>query len=237
MNQKVKIQRVTEPTAFITKNKQRVKQYGNIVYLNDGDEFEIELFNPLTQKILAKIKLNGNYLESGIVLRPGERVFLERYINEAKKFVFQTYRIDKNDPDAQRAIENNGDVEVEFFSEMINYPFILTNPYNTPIITTTRNDIFYTYTSGNNVNSGVQYIPVSNTIETGRIEKGDYSSQTLEYDFSSFNFFPTYKMHWKILPMSMKTYVKEEIVTYCTNCGAKRKKDSFKYCPYCGNKF
>jgi len=55
----------TVPTAFVTKGRQRVKQYdGNAVFLNNGDEFEIELFNLTTNKVLAKIELNGVSLGS-----------------------------------------------------------------------------------------------------------------------------------------------------------------------------
>ena len=44
--------RITVPSAFVTKSKQRVKQHSNqIIYLNNGDEFEIELFNPTTNKV------------------------------------------------------------------------------------------------------------------------------------------------------------------------------------------
>ena len=79
----------TEPTAFVTKGRQRVKQYNNdSVYLNNGNEFELELFNPTTSKVMAKIELNGISIGAGIVLRPGERVFIERYLDEAKKFMF-----------------------------------------------------------------------------------------------------------------------------------------------------
>jgi len=51
--------RVTEPCAYVTKGRQRLKQYGNTVYLNNRDEFEIELYNPTTSKVLAEITLNG----------------------------------------------------------------------------------------------------------------------------------------------------------------------------------
>jgi uncharacterized membrane protein YvbJ len=27
------------------------------------------------------------------------------------------------------------------------------------------------------------------------------------------------------------------LVTYCTECGSKRKKDTHKFCPHCGTKF
>ena len=83
------------PSAYITKNKQRIKQHGQTVYLNDGDEFEIELHNPKNNPILAKILLNGKYIPGGgIVLRPGERVFLERYLDKDRKFLFETYSVD-----------------------------------------------------------------------------------------------------------------------------------------------
>lgn len=115
---KAHYQKVTVPTMFVTKGKHRVKQYdNNVVYLRDGDEFELELFNPTTKKVLAKIKLNDEYLDSGIVLRPGERVFLERYLNEARKFIFSTYSADKNDPNVREAIKDNGKVEAEFYQE------------------------------------------------------------------------------------------------------------------------
>ncbi len=111
------------PTAFVTRGRQRVKQYKpnnsseGIVYLNNGDEFEIELFNPTTNKVLAQIHINGKSLGGGIVLRPGERVFLERYLDEARKFLFETYEVNKNDCNAMKAIVNNGKVTVEFHCE------------------------------------------------------------------------------------------------------------------------
>ena len=74
------------PEAFVTKGKQRLKQYTDTVYLNNGDEFEIELYNPTKNKVLAKVEMNGNSIGAGIILRPGERVFLERFLNESKKF-------------------------------------------------------------------------------------------------------------------------------------------------------
>ena len=107
------------PQSFITKGKQRLKQHTNTVYLKNGDEFEIELFNPTQNKVLAKIEINGNNIGNGIVLRPGERVFLERYLDEAKKFLFETYVVNGNNKDVQNAIEKNGDVTVKFYDEYV----------------------------------------------------------------------------------------------------------------------
>jgi hypothetical protein len=54
-----------------------------------------------------------------LVLRPGERVFLERYLDVAKKFKFDTYEV-TNTAEVQKAIEDNGDFKVEFYKE--SYP-------------------------------------------------------------------------------------------------------------------
>ena len=269
------------PQSFITKSKQRLKQFNDTVYLKNGDEFEIELYNPNQNKVLAKIELNGNSIGSGIIIRPGERVFLERYMDEAKKFLFETYSIDGNDKQTKQAIQKNGDVVVKFYNEdilptrtlygngnslTINNPSWNVNnltPYtytthntNTTIptygtFTTTGTNAFFsntntTYTSGIDTNSilrdiknkGLYNEPTSmRSLETGRIEKGSNSDQSFTYDYSSFSSYPSRTDTWKILPQSTKPLVKEDLVTYCTECGAKRKKDNHKFCPHCGTKF
>ncbi len=107
----------SNPQAFITKRKQRLKQNDGQVYLKDGDEYEIEIFNPTPTHILAKIKVDKDYLSGGgIVLRPGERVFLERFLDTNNKFVFRTYEVGKEAVNVG-AIDNNGYVEIEFFNE------------------------------------------------------------------------------------------------------------------------
>ena len=109
--------RYVVPQSFVTKSKQRLKQHIDTVYLNNGDEFEIELYNPTSNKVLAKIELNGKSIGNGIILRPGERVFLERYMDEAKKFLFETYVVNGDNQEVKDAIANNGDVVVKFYDE------------------------------------------------------------------------------------------------------------------------
>ena len=86
---------VGKPTAHITKKKSRLKVYnGHIVFLNDKDNFEFEIHNPKQKSVLCKIKLNGEYIStSGVVLRPGQRVFLERFLDTNNKFEFSTYEV------------------------------------------------------------------------------------------------------------------------------------------------
>lgn len=115
------------PYANISTKKNRLKQYDGNVYLEDGQEFEIELFNPSKNQVLAVIKLNGERIsQAGIIVRPGERIWLERYLDKNNRFKFETYQVG-NSKEAQEAIANNGIVEVEFFNEK-KYSYI--NPVN-----------------------------------------------------------------------------------------------------------
>jgi len=109
---------VGKPTAHITKKKSRLKVYnGHIVFLNDKDNFEFEIHNPKQKSVLVKIKLNGEYIStSGVVLRPGQRVFLERFLDTNNKFEFSTYKV-KDTSENRSAIDLNGDVLIEFYDE------------------------------------------------------------------------------------------------------------------------
>jgi len=263
-------QRTYSPSAFITKGKQRLKQYENSVYLRDGEEFELELFNPTTEKILAKIKIDGNYISSaGIVLRPGERVFLERYLDDPRKFKFDTYFIDSKNSDAVNATRNNGLVEIEFYKKYI-YSNVCWNSvtYYSPSVGTAVPGTLYSNTTGcigsqgpsgpkgntTNTSKNIHFSTTDNTaditedpafcygyfsqeLETGRVEKGNYSDQNFESVHDDFNFSYSWKTVWKILPESRKPIMSEDLKVFCGVCGAKRKKSSHNFCPHCGSKY
>jgi hypothetical protein len=264
------------PQSFVTKSKQRLKQHIDTVYLNNGDEFEIELYNPTQNKVLAKIEMNGKSIGNGIILRPGERIFLERYLDEAKKFLFETYVVNGNNEEVQQAIANNGDVVVKFYNEDIlplrtyygsGNTLTINNPswnvnHTTPFTYTTHNTLGGTSipthgtftTTGTNafynssLTSNTSTFTTSGTVlrgtsknerslETGRVEKGSDSNQSFTYDSTPFNSYPFATNWWKIKPQSTKPLVREDLVTYCAECGSKRKKDTHKFCPQCGTKF
>jgi hypothetical protein len=251
------------PEAFVTKGKKRIKQFDGQVYLADGDEYEIELFNPTQEVVLAKIKIDGDYIAGGgIVLRRGERVFLERFLDSPHRFKYLTYVVNENNTDVQDAIRNNGYVEIEFYSEykptFPNRTIYSGNTYSTGTIngipntfTTNGNSANFTLTSGTTTTStfynasltantleGPNIRNLSNKVETGTTEKGGGSDQTFEHTNKTFNQFSFWNVAWQILPLSQKQYTAEEVgVNYCGNCGAKRKKSSFKFCPHCGNQF
>lgn len=247
----------TVPTAFVTRGRQRVKQYSDgSVYLNNGDEFEVELFNPITNKVLAEIELNGVSLGSGIVLRPGERVFLERYFNDARKFLFETYEVNKNDMTAMKAIANNGNVVVKFYSEHVplsgnitwtsyasgNYTPTYTFSNDLPNMKDfgSLSDVNCFYSSSQSAEPRVM-ASLTNSgeekHETGRIEKGSHSNQSFTYDNTTFNTWWSWKSEWKILPLSQKPVEMRDIKVFCTKCGAKQKRHTHKFCPICGTKY
>lgn len=290
---------IAYPEAFVTKGKQRVKQFGGTVYLKDGDNFEIEIFNPTAGYILAKISLDGKLIShSGLILRPGERVFLERYLDSNNKFLYSTYEVSGNDPVVQHAIKSNGNVKVEFFGEMpaprmfygSGTTVTIANPtwvntfntgtpvYGTPTNTisasgtfngtvtasaasfTNLNDItysssatatpsatptaFYANTDMLSMDMEIEEpkslnIPTrrfSKKIETGTVEKGEASKQKFETCSRDFYSFAFHTSEWKILPASQKPVTSEDLKQFCTNCGKKIEKSTYKFCPNCGEK-
>jgi len=213
--------RNSKPTAWIVSPKDRGRKSikGGKVFLNDGDDFEIELFNPLAVSVLADIKLNGQSIsKTGLVIKPGQRVYLDCFIDDRKKFKFSTYEIEAN-LESINATQNNGLLEVFFYKEDVitldnwqrrfdriivekHYPY---NPYpwyNQPwynpnvyygttigtsgISTNTalyssNNNIDCSYTSNVdlsnlNIDGTINLTPI-NSIETGRVEKGEKSKQ------------------------------------------------------------
>lgn len=251
-------QRVTVPTAFVTKGRQRVKQFsghGNgSVYLKNGDEFEIELFNPTSEKVLAKISLNGKNLGSGIILRPGERVFLERYLDEAKRFKFETYEVETGNPNVEAAIRQNGLVSVEFHEEFKNVsgwtvtygssdwyqnPNVWQPGVNADLKIGSHNADLQnlSYCCTDNAGEFKAPEPPKEFKETGRIERGSDSNQSFVYDNTNFNTWYTWRTSWQILPESQKPLMSKDVKVFCTKCGAKQKRNTHKFCPICGTKY
>lgn len=116
------------PTVNLSINKSRIKLYNKneaipVYYLKKDSEFQLELFNPTSDTILAKIYLNNRMIsQGGLVIRPGERVFLERYFDIPSKFKFDTYEV-ANSEAVKKAIQDNGDVKVEFYREYKSLPY------------------------------------------------------------------------------------------------------------------
>lgn len=114
------------PEAFITVNKNRQKIYNaNDVYLNDNTEFEIEIFNPTQFTVGALFEINGTLISHNyLVLKPGQRIYLNRYIDDNNKFLYSTYTIDniKSVKEVEEAIAKNGNIRIKFFKQAFSSP-------------------------------------------------------------------------------------------------------------------
>ena len=249
----------TNQMAAIAVSKSLLKEYqtsqsNRTVYLDGDNEFQIRLFNPTSDVVGAEVFINDESLGSKIVLRPGEQVWLERYLNEARKFKFDVYSVDANNKNVMSAIKNNGEIKIQFYRERKRETFItLSWPYNNDNINHYYNSIDGSSIYGNmktlscseintSLTRGLCDYDVSttfqanDTIETGRVTKGGHSTQDFSTIDIDFEYFPFDTETIKILPKSQKPFTKNDLEKiYCVECGRKIK-PRFKYCPYCGSK-
>lgn len=284
--------------AKVAVNKSLLKEYNNseqserVVYLNNGDDFQIQLFNPERTTIGAEVYVNGEKLSGILVLKPGERIWLERFTDKSVKFKFSTYNVeDGYSEEVQNAIADNGVITVKFFKERKkNYWWCDDTSnhikvYYNGLVYTTSSDIALKYRNAINMvnsfetNSAMNdflkpestyskectcnltseadsissyscgsYMNeksfkdsygndnLSNTIETGRISEGGYSSQKFNNVNIDFEYYPFRTEVIKILPVSRKPYNSSDLnKIYCTECGRKLN-PKYKFCPYCGTR-
>ena len=251
----------------IAVNKSLLKEFlvnsQRTVYMDNGSEFQIQIFNPYTYSIAASISINGIEMSNQLVIKPGQRIWLERYLNEARKFLFETYEVNGESKQVENAIKNNGVIEVKFYKEKqqnniyissVSIPSTSWTYFNNSLDYTSYSDeLNTTYTAdnlslsapstqlySNSTINAVSYsagaMAKSKSIETGRIEKGNYSDQKFQTVYNDFEYwsFTTESIH--ILPQSAKpVYANDLKKIYCTNCGRKLNQ-KFKFCPYCGAK-
>jgi len=244
-----------KPLAYITVNKGRKKiKQDKFIYLDNGTEFEVELHNPTQNTVLAKISINNILISySGIVLRPGERIYLERYLDNPNKFKFETYNVTGNVEEVKKAIEKNGLIKVEFYNEdttpTINLQPTLTTYIPNTLTYTNINDNIGTLYSTNSVGTSLSFSSdsygtssltsssaslstpqprlksvKSKGVETGRVEQGSHSNQTFQTVNKKFSFYTTNVVEYHIKPVSQMYLESKDI----NKVG--------KYCTKCGRK-
>ena len=285
------------PSCAILHKGNELKLYqGNQVYLNDGDNFELRFFNPLPEKIGIEILFNS--IKKGdayLVLNPGQDIVLDRFIDEQRKMLFETYVVDGNNEAAVKAIEQNGVITFNFHKEKnsyrnyqndvkVNYNFppkphtskkcyptyYGTVPSATCGTTTINvsntipfqndyyfassnfassndstlssiNSIDYSEYSAENTKNSIDYNDYikeifASTIETGRIEKGEISNQTLKGVNLNFESIAFHTITYKIMPISTLNRNIGEIRQYCKKCRYRLRKSSWDFCPSCGER-
>jgi len=283
------------PSAIVTTDGSEKKVYeGNIVFFNKGDNFELRFFNPLQEKIGVEIIFNGQKKsDSLLIINPGEDIKLDRFLDDNKKMVFDTYYIDSNNPSAVEAAELNGKIIINFYKEKFISNYTTSN-FSTLNNTGGMGTINYqkdnwfpsTNASGpsgingadgisgfDNSTSSVNYsdyvaeslttdinysdytndrILINNTIsksssqnensrdyslETGRIEKGEISNQKFKNVDIVFDSNPFHTTYFQLKPFSTKKQTRiAEIRNYCHSCGYRIRKETWKFCPKCGEK-
>jgi len=249
------------PIAEIAINGHRLKKYSGNVYLKDQTEFQIELQNPTQDVFKAMIELNGKPISiAGLVLNPGQHFYLDRFIDEQKKFLFETYNVSDTKA-AKKAIQKNGLVRILFYQEKskINYnqifidyntyinkgpqlqPWDPWNPWRTgpyyQVSNISDQFCFFSATNSNlseNVSSDGSR-KTQKSIETGRIESGRESDQKFQTVYKDFESFTAVTYTYHLLPISAKVYTAKDLRTYCTQCGTRLRKGN-RFCGQCGTR-
>lgn len=234
--------KISIPTVecHLTIKRNRIKKYNDSFFLKSGQEFELELFNPHTESVLVKISFGGEEISpGGVILRPGERIYLERYLESDRKFKFETYEIDGS-PEAKKASRLNGLVEIKthfkdkyYLNNQINntYPgnFIYTGD-----IFNINSDYPNFYGITRAYNSSYSSSNYLSSYGTGIISEGEKSNQKFHISNEKFSSFALEEMRFRILPESQKPREGADIRKYCTSCGTRVKSAGWKFCPSCG---
>jgi hypothetical protein len=259
----MKIMNNNEKLAKIAVNKSLLKEYSNssnerVVYMDDNTEFQIQIFNPYSYIIGVSFEFNKTSKNNQLlVLRPGERVWIERYLDNDSRLLFSTYKVNSS-AEVKNAIKNNGGIRIKFYKERETESWLGYTPISTwfgsaPIddtmlqITSCTNSINSVQSnsitnfnsninaaSSNTVTTGVCPVIDNKSIETGRVERGSHSNQKLTHIQKDFELFPFKMEDIKILPSSQKQINSNDLhKRYCHNCGHKLNQ-KYKFCPYCG---
>lgn len=259
--------KVQKPDAKIGVNKNLLPLYNvNTYYMRDGQEFEIFLLNQTKDVYMVKIQVNGNYIsDNGLVIRPGQSVWLDCNWDDKSKFKFSTYTVDDS-KETMEAIADNGKVRIEFYKESqslyippISYPsYPQPNWYGNSGTTFVGGYVHTTLTCGDTFNMNADNCQftsdvsmdsspqqansmrskklLSKKVETGRVEKGSRSDQQFNTVNMEFNSWASHVQEFHILPESAKKTIEvHELKKYCTNCGKKLHKND-NFCGKCGTK-
>lgn len=252
---------VVTPSVYLAVNGNRIKTYNEDnevrAYLKDGTEFQLEFYNDSDYYVKAEITINGQSQGSSLVLRPHQRFYLDRFVDEKKKFMFNTFLTGNDDIEKlKEIIAKNGRIEVRFYKEFI--PILLTNwttfgngicnptLYNT----STGDNIKYekyiineshtsegTLSSDNEVRSthlnSAQYrVEEPKEIETGRIEAGKKSNQDFKPISKSWEFFSCASFSYHIMPESQRP----KVVKVKKQKNVIQADDIRVYCQKCGRR-
>lgn len=196
---------ITVPTCEVLVKGQKRKLYGkkkNKVYLHNGDEFQLKLFNPLQERIGVQLKMNGQNVDNDIlILSPGQDIIVERFIGTNKKLKFSTYEIDATNKAAVKAVEKNGKLEIIFYNEDLKTMYVPPYPYYSNTIIWSGSSGTGGYNGGTNgINESSVNININTTTPTSTLNINTSDPATInvgttdkpiKYSFNKDYWFPT----------------------------------------------
>lgn len=248
------------PEVHIAVNNNRIKTYTidneNQVYLPDGTEFQLEFYNSSDVCVKAEITINGKTQSHALVLKPNQRFYLDRFMDEKKKFKFNTFMTGDDDIEKlKEIIAQNGRIEIKFYKEFV-LPVVQRWPdtWTTyPIFTgsTYKQQYFGDNFTTCNYNASTQMKGVSkNTFrsmdtysdntslsiketETGRVESGNKSKQDFTPVQKQWDIFSCTTWSYHIMPESKrpKQNLKSKKIKNVIQAD-----DIRSYCPTCGRR-
>lgn len=240
----------TAPEVHILVNGNRQKVHDlNKIYLKNKTEFVIEVFNKWTSPIAMELSLNGKTESKLIIIYPGQRLKLDRFLDKKKRFMFDTYKVNNTD-EVKKAIQLNGDISLRFFEEEEQVPVVYDNfVFNSNSGTVNCNYFNSALTNSSNINSSFtssvnldseitksasRSTRPSKSIETGRVEEGSKSNQEFTQTYKQFKSTSFFSKELKLLPLSTKPMEAKDLIVVC-KCGTKQRRGD-KHCPECGKR-
>ena len=214
-----------EKLARLAINKSLLKEYSNssnerIVYMNNNTEFQIQIFNPYTYTIGVRFEFNdkSTYSYQLLVLRPGERVWLDRYLDKQSKLLFSTYEVGTSE-DVKKAIASNGKINIKFYKEkeipVQTYQVTTSNVWYGPSVLYSSgldNCILEHSTCGNraSINSDINFCNSALTATTNdaqytAVTSASYSNDELGLGNYNYNYKDTTQINCKLNSNKMET--------------------------------
>jgi len=208
---------------IITSNRSPLKEYSDnegirSYYLQDNQEFEFCIHNPGNKDVLVSISIGDWDItnDDKLLVEAGKKIYIDCNMKSRKrlKYSFGAGSNSKN---------TNPLVRVEVFNKLydikpIQYQYYW--PWQNPYYCQDQN-VYYT-----NI-SMVGHVEETQT-NTSLIIDETYSSSAV-----SFAMAPSYTIEFKLLPAKTDNVFR----VYCVSCGFRRRKQSWRFCPKCGEKF
>lgn len=249
---------------YIQKNKNNQEQVR--CYLKGGSQFQIYLKNHRESYVIVQLKINGKAQGQGILMDPKEGLYLDRFVTDSKKLVFNTFQMSQQLKELIQEKTSIGEITVEIYSiksaydgkvQTVNLPNYNLLNANTSFNwqPTTMPPVFLgtgsmgvggpsvsTVYAGSQPSYAPHPAPTEQATALGCIEQGAVSNQGYDIacDWVTNRLLESYKI--VLLPLGDRQSEDDDTskdtapAVYCSICG-RRKRGKENFCPVDGNKY